>query len=399
MKTLLKHAALLDASYQGEIFDVLVENDKIFAIGKDLPMGDSVIDLAGYTLLPGFIDAHIHVATKEDCFPDEPLLAWAHNGVTTVRELGMLCTRSMEDYAPWIAEQNCRPETARLIATGKYIDVPGGYGAGPEPRRVMGTMISNAQEAAAAVDAAKAAGFSGIKIGIADGMPDAPRMTDEEITAICQRAKALGMWTACHIGTSDSLETMIRCGIGEAGHTPSDPMSDELIANMVEKGIPMDTTVGDPDKGIEPPPGMDLPGGPGGPGGMPMMFDPEKMAAEQKEKQANKRENLRRNYKAGGKLVLGTALVPSRSFYKDATIPTGEMRQLLAAGIPFQEIIKAGTISAAEVVGTDQEEGTITVGKSANLIAVKGQVDDSFAALKQVALVMHYGKIIRNELE
>ncbi len=75
------------------------------------------------------------------------------------------------------------------------------------------------------------------------------------------------------------------------------------------------------------------------------------------------------------------------------------MRQLLAAGIPFQEIIKAGTISAAEVVGTDQEEGTITVGKSANLIAVKGQVDDSFAALKQVALVMHYGKIIRNELE
>ena len=76
MKTLLKNASLLDANYDGQQFDVLVEDGEILAVGKDVSRFDREIDLSGYTLLPGFIDAHVHVAMKDDHFPDEALLAW-----------------------------------------------------------------------------------------------------------------------------------------------------------------------------------------------------------------------------------------------------------------------------------------------------------------------------------
>lgn len=415
---LLKNAWLLDANYDNQKQDIFVEDDKIKGIGSCPGYAGEVqeIDLDGYTVLPGFIDAHVHVATTEGQFSREAVLAWCENGVTSVRELGMLSTLSMEDYAKWIEENNRRPETARVIATGKYIDVAGGYGCGPDPNKVVGTVVKDAAGAQAAVEKTRALGFTGIKIGISDGMPNGARMPREMIAAIGEKCRELGMFSACHIGLSATLQEMVSGGITEAGHTPNDPMPDSLIAEMVKNGIPMDTTVGDPDKAMEPPPGMDFPGGPGGPGGMPPMggpggpggmppiggpggpsgMDPAKMARQKKEQHKIMLSNLRRFYDAGGKIVLGTDLIHSRDFKKDATIPTVEMRALASAGIPFTEIIRAGTLSAAEVIGTAHEEGTVEEGKLANLIAVKGQVDETFAALDDVKLVMHYGVIIKN---
>lgn len=130
-------------------------------------------------------------------------------------------------------------------------------------------------------------------------------------------------------------------------------------------------------------------GGPGGPGG--------KSPEEKRRENQIMRENCKRLYDAGGKIVIGTDLMRSKDFRKDAKIPTIELKQLVEAGIPFREAIKAGTIYAAEVAGTAQEEGTLEPGKLANLIAVKGTVDEDFEALNQVAFVMHYGAVIKNQ--
>lgn len=420
MKTLLKHAKLLDAAYLNEPLDVLVEDGKIAAIGTDLA-ADTVIDLSGCTLMPGFIDAHVHVAVEEGAFSDKAIRAWAMNGVTSVRELGMLSTLPMEAYAAWISKMNADPKNAKVVATGKYIDIAGGYGCGPEPHKIVGNVAANCKEAEAFVEKAHALGFPGIKIGISDGFPGAPRMENDMIEAICRKAKELGMWTACHIGKSETLQTMVDCGISETGHTPNDAMPDSLIAEMVAKNIPMDTTVGDPDAEMGPPPGMMMPGGPdmppmgppmgppmepseagpmgrgqGGPGGMP--FDPAAMAEQKKEQMKVMVENLRRFYLAGGKIVIGTDLIHSTDYTKDAVIPVVELRHLASIGMELQEIIKTGTLYAAQVIGTEQEEGTITVGKEANLIAVAGEVDMTFEALRSVPFVMHYGTIIKNQL-
>ena len=60
-------------------------------------------------------------------------------------------------------------------------------------------------------------------------------------------------------------------------------------------------------------------------------------------------------------------------------------------------ILRAATLSSAEVMGTGNIEGRIAAGYLANLVAVPGKVDETFDALRQVKLVMHRGAIIRDE--
>lgn len=404
MSTLLKNAVLLDANWNNVPMDILVEGRTIAAVGKDLGNADVTIDLSGYTVLPGFIDAHVHVAVDDNTFKEDAIRAWAHNGVTTVRELGMLSQLPQKDYAEWIQKVNQQPETAKVIATGKYIDVAGGYGAGPNPNHPVGNLATTPEEAADAVTEAHQLGFPGIKIGIHDGRMDtSPHISAEMAQAVCDRAASHGMWVAAHIGICRGANFMIDAGVRELAHTPSDPMSDEMIKCMVDNGVVMDTTVGDPDKAMEPPPGMDLHGGLGGPDGAsmgPPPDMPQMNPAEKRKQWQTMVDNLDRYHRAGGKVVIGTDLIHSRDFSKDAVIPVPELKALTSVGVTIQDAIKAGTIAAAEVVGTGAEEGLIEAGRLANLIAVPGLVDESFAALNRenVKLVLHYGAIIRNEL-
>lgn len=404
MTYLLKNARLLDAEHDHAPLDILIGGETITAVGTHLGSADQIIDLTGYTVLPGFVDSHVHVAVDDRAFKEDAVHAWAYNGVTTVRELGMLSTLSQQDYAQWLQENNRKPDTAHVVATGKYIDVAGGYGAGPMPNHPVGNLITTPEEAADAVSLAHRLGFPGIKIGIHDGsMEQTPHLTPDMAKAICDRAHQLHMWVAAHIGNCKGARFMLDAGVDELAHTPSDPMPEDMICEMVEKGIVMDTTVGDPDKGMEPPPMMDLPEGMEPPEGMgpppgPMMpMNPAEMKRQQAEKMKVMEENLGRFYRAGGKIVVGTDLIHSRDYRKDAVIPVPELRHLHAAGLPMNAILRAATYSGAEVVGTGAAEGRLIPGYLANLVAVPGQVDEAFEALRHVALVMHRGTVIRDE--
>lgn len=234
-------------------------------------------------------------------------------------------------------------------------------------------------------------------------MEQTPHLTPDMAKAICTRAHELGMWVAAHIGNCKGARFMLDAGVDELAHTPADPMPEDMIREMAEKGIVMDTTVGDPDKGIEPPPMMDLPEGMEPPEGMgpppgPMMpMDPAEMKRQQAEKMQVMEKNLGRFYRAGGKIVVGTDLIHSRDYRKDAVIPVAELRHLHAAGLPMNAILRAATLSGDEVVGTGNIEGRIATGYLANLVAVPGKVDETFDALRQVKLVIHRGAIIRDE--
>ena len=404
MTCLLKNARLLDAEHNHAALDILIDGETIAAVGTDLETADQEIDLSGYTVLPGFVDAHVHVAVDDRAFKEDALRAWAQNGVTTVRELGMLSTLSQQDYAQWLRGNNQKPEAAHVVATGKYIDVAGGYGAGPMPNHPVGNLITTPQEAADAVTLAHDLGYPGIKIGIHDSSMDTtPHLTPEMAKAICDRAHALGMWVAAHIGNCKGARFMLDAGVDELAHTPADPMPEDMIREMAEKGVVMDTTVGDPDKEMAPPPMMDMPEGMEPPEGMgpppgPMMpMDPAEMKRQQAEKMKIMEENLGRFYRAGGKIVVGTDLIHSRDYRKDAVIPVAELRHLHTAGLTMPDILRAATLSGAEVVGTGDREGYIVPGYDANLIAVPGTVDQHFDALLRVKLVMHRGSIIRDE--
>ncbi len=388
MRYLLKNGVVFDVLHDRVRLDILTDGEWITAVGAGLraPEGTAQIDLGGRLVFPGFFDAHVHVC-HEPAFADAALRAWARNGVATVRDLGLLAPHALPDYLDFL--RGCsRPGLARVLTAGQYIDVAGGYGShAPGSADTIGRIVETPAQAARAVQEEAACGVHGIKIGLADGGPgpQRPEMPDDMLTAIARTAAACGLWACAHVLTSRACARIVRAGFPEAAHTPDDEMPDALIEEMVRRGVCMVTTVGDPD--ITPPP----------PGRLPpeMAMSDADFIAHTERRQAAIRRNCRKFYDAGGTLVLGTDLIGSDDFDRDARIPTGEMRQLRMAGIPTAAILRAGTLSAAIACGVSHEEGLIAPGRRANLVAAAGALDDTFAALRAPAFVLHRGQITR----
>ena len=85
MKTLLKNCNI----FSGPNADILVEDGVISGIGL-FDAADEIIDMSSYAaVLPGIIDAHMHIVTGDIEYNDRALRSWAQSGVTTVRDLGM----------------------------------------------------------------------------------------------------------------------------------------------------------------------------------------------------------------------------------------------------------------------------------------------------------------------
>lgn len=343
--TVITGARLLDAHYNGEVLDVLVQDGKIIEVGENLK-GDEVIDLTGYTLLPGLIDAHVHVASSDY---NIPLLAtWCSQGITSVRELGMLSTLNEEDFLPLIEAAREDPANAYLVNTGKYLDVAGGYGMGPTGN--MGITITTAEEAAAEIEHKAELGYPQVKVGINS---DEYRMTAEQFTAIIETAHENDMEVSAHVNYADHLAELVSLGIDEAAHTPSDEMPEELVTAMVEKGVSMNTSGAESSEEI-------------------------------------KVENLADFYKAGGFITVGTDKM--RGYDTSMASLLAEMRVLREAGLTVQQVIECATHNNA--MALEIEAGDIAPGLEADLIAVKGDLDEDFMALESVDFVMNNGVVV-----
>jgi imidazolonepropionase-like amidohydrolase len=318
------------------------------------------------------------------------LKAWVQNGVTTVRDLGMLNSLSLESYAAWLKSKT-DPKYVRVLSAGKYIDVAGGYGSGPNPAMKVGIIIETPEQAADAVSLQYAAGNQGIKLGISDtpgppGFPASteprPHLSPEMVKAIVERAHSLRMWVSVHLKRAETLDWLTDCGIDDAAHTPFDKISDEVLKKAIDKGIMFITTIGNPNAVL--------------PSFIPAEKVPFIIEARKKEREGTK-SNLKRIREAGGLIAVGTDLIHSDNFAKDASIAVHEMVQLREAGLSFSEVICCATLNAAKICHIDDQEGTIEAGKRANIIAVKDRLDDTFDALKNVCFVMNRGAIVKNQ--
>ena len=387
MKTVLKNGLLLDAMHEYERADILIEDDRIEAVGGDFASADAeVIDLAGMTLMPAFADAHVHVKGMPGEPTDEMLKALAYNGVSAVKDLGILDHMETEPYLAWLRQQR-GPGKARVATAGRYIDVANGYGMGPMPEFKWGIEIQTPEEAAEAVRTQFLAGVDGIKIGLNDGGmgPILGKLSPEHVAAITRAAREVGIWTTAHVYTVPDLHMLIENGIGEAAHTPHDAeIDDELIGRMVEEGISMTSTIGlleasDP---------------------LPERYPPVYASAQEfvdvmlKNKEVTIR-NLAKFYKNGGTINLGTDLMHYVDPIRDAAIPVGELALLRnAVGMSMKDAIRAGTIHAARSCGF-ADEGMLRPGNKASVIAFRGKLSDSFAELRSLEFVMNQGLRLR----
>lgn len=234
--TLFKNVRVFDGMTATASRDVLVRDGKVAQIGANLaaPTGARVIDGAGKTLLPGFIDSHTHTMGNTS------LSTALMFGVTT--ELDMFS--EVDGAAKNRAEQKAGPVTTRadFFSAGTLVTVPKGHGT--EYSIQIPTILS-ADSAQIFVDARIKEGSDFIKIvhddGHTYGLSWTP-MPKETMRALTAAARKRGKVSVVHVGAFEGARMAIESGADGLAHlfVDREPSADfgQLLASRKAFAIP-----------------------------------------------------------------------------------------------------------------------------------------------------------------
>lgn len=334
---------------------VAIQDSRIVAVGKSaqvkVPKTAQVIDVGGATILPGFINAHVHGSYNEDT-----LKAWAQGGVTTVRDMA----NGLPPKEAFALRDSMRDnlQCARLVACGPMVTVPRGY-----PIAIWGgnaITITSPEDARQKVDQLLDDGADFVKIPLESGFifgEAIPMLSPEETAAIVETAHARGARVSAHVSVAQALEKALDAGVDDIAHMVTGGLPDELAARMVESGTYWVPTI-ELWKGV----GLGF-----------WVID-----------------NLRRFVEAGGKVALGTDY-DGAGIYFDLGMPISEIEWMQEAGMTPMQIIVAATKHAAHVCNLGQEIGTLEAGKAADILVVDGDPLDDIHALTKTEMVFREG--------
>ncbi|WP_192821526.1 amidohydrolase family protein [Rufibacter sp. LB8] len=404
-KTYLHCGLLIDGvkdKAQSEM-TVIVEGNKILAVEKGYmaaPAGAKLIDLKNKTVLPGLMDMHVHlesetspnayaeeislnagtVAFRSVNYAERTLLA----GFTTVRDLGGSGVNTQLRNAinqGLIKGPRMFVVNKAISATGGHMDPTNGYRqdlqGDPGPADGVANGPDEARKAVRfqyknGADLIKIASTGGVLSVAKDG--SAPQFTEEEIRAIVETARDLGLKVAVHAHGAEGMKRAVRAGVTSVEHGTL--MDDETMALMKKNGtwyVPTLTagkSVADSAK-IK--------------GYFPPLVTPKALSIG-----PQLQGTFSRAYKAGVKIAFGT----------DAGVfmhgkNAKEFEYMVEAGMPAMEAIKAATKNAAELVGATDRLGSLEQGKLADLIAVDGNPLQDIKTLQQVRFVMKDGLVYK----
>ena len=339
---------------------LVIRGEKIEAVGPRsrvaIPSGSTIIDLRGGTVLPGMINAHVHIRNEMALLKD-----WARAGVTTVRDVG-----GPENYAG-ADEGNRDSHSARLVTAGPMISVPGGYPFVPWGNSNMMAVLS-AEDAYQKANQLLDRGADILKIAVEHGTVfglEIPSLTIEEVSSIVRAAHERGTRVSVHLLASADLAQSLESEVDDIAHMVVDDLPDSLIAKMVAS-----------DKYWEPTLELWHNVGRG--------FGPRAI------------QNLAKFVRAGGKIALGTDFGGYNAAF-ELGMPIKEMKWMQEAGMTNMQIIVSATRNAAHVCNLDNQLGTLEPGKIADLLVVKGDPLNNISALGTPFLVLRNGVIIRRE--
>ena len=225
----IEHVRVFDGARVIPEATVVVRDGRIAEVGPDLavPAGVERIDGRGDTLLPGLIDAHIHLRSPEGL---TQALAF---GVTTELDMGTVVA-----LVPGLHRASADPAHpgADFRSAGTFITVAGSHGT--EYGLAIPTLAS-AADAKAFVDARIAEGSDYIKV-ILEDMSEfgghTPAMSAEEVRAVVQEAHLRGKEVVAHVGNAAEAKEALDAGVDGLAHTFFDaPAVPSLVAEAARQ--------------------------------------------------------------------------------------------------------------------------------------------------------------------
>ncbi|MFV8225635.1 amidohydrolase family protein [Christiangramia aquimixticola] len=406
----IKAGKFYDSESNKILKDQVIEitNNKISAVGPNLDISENaqVIDLSNHTVLPGLIDAHTHVLfsqTPQDDFSvksiqtltmESPALrtlrganrvqSYLDEGFTSIKDLGN--SGQYLDVALRDAINEGTTIGPRIFASGPILCSIGGqiYGVSHTHQDLIDLeyrIIKNEDDAINAVREHVNQNVDIIKI-CADNLPNNTRLSLKEMKAIVETAHSYGLKVTAHCVLDSSARTAIEAGVDGLEHGFF--LSDETMNLMAKNNIylvPTENSQTYMDKYYE------LEGS--------KQEDLDWMEGYMKKT----RERL---MKAKAK---GVVIIAGSDNYNDLGVSQGKIskdmfRAYYEAGMKPLDILQSATYLSANAMGKEDKIGIIKPGAFADLIAVKGDLNQDFLnTLENIVLIMKDGKIYKNEIE
>ena len=380
---------------------IVVHDGRISAIepGYSAPAGASVVDLSTSTVMPGFIDCHVHVSARlpgranaiQDWLTHSDLdrafdgavfsAAMLQQGFTSARDLGggaeTVALRNAIDAGKvpgprlWVALEPLGP-------TAGHGDPRYGLDPALEPAGWDNGIVDTPEQARFRVREHKRRGADLIKVMPSGGIAstgDDPRqqlMTNDELAAVVEAAHALGMKVAAHIYPAAAIENAVRAGVDSVEHGSF--ATAHTFALMKEHGTYLVPTLSVFDLYYDiatKQPELLAPG----------------TAAKEIEYDLLPKRNLALAVRSGVHIAFGTDIGEG-----DHSL---EFALLIANGMAPAAALEAATRDAAELIGAADRIGTIQPGRYADIVATAKDPLADPAQFGHVEFVMKGGVVYR----